>query len=147
MADKHYENFSHKILDSRVPLCYAISEGRPRLCNTSSKAGALPSELRIENDSDRKFYKSTFFKVFLTTTFVHVSCWEPTGLVFWLPDREQPEIDLISGWPDFAGPETGVFDRKFCRKFWFFSKADYLFDGEFLSERIYFLLDTENAIK
>ena len=67
--------------------------------------------------------------------------------MFWLPDRKQPETDLISGWPDFAGPETGVFDRKFCRKFWFFSKADYLFDGEFLSERIYFLLDTENAIK
>ena len=34
-ADKHYETFSHKILDSRVPLCYAISEGRPPLCNTS----------------------------------------------------------------------------------------------------------------
>ena len=67
LAEKHYENFSHKILDSRVPLCYAISEGRPRLCNMSSEAGALPSELRIENDSDRKFSKSTFFKVFLET--------------------------------------------------------------------------------
>ena len=69
MADKHYENFSHKILDSRVPLCYAISEGRPRLCNMSSEAGALHLELRIENDSDRKFSKSTFFKVFLETMY------------------------------------------------------------------------------
>ena len=33
----------------------AISEGRLPLCNTSSEAGALPSEVRIENDSDRKF--------------------------------------------------------------------------------------------
>ena len=37
-------------------------------------------------------------------------------------------------WPDFA------------RNFGFF-KVDYLFDRKFLSERIYFLLDTENAIK
>ena len=29
------------ILDSRVPPCNAISEGRPPLCNTSSEAGAL----------------------------------------------------------------------------------------------------------
>ena len=33
--------------------------------------------------------------------------------MFWLPDRKQPEIDRISGWPDFAGPETGVFDKLF----------------------------------
>ena len=56
--------------------CYAISEGRPRFCNTSLEAGALPSELHIENDSDRKFSKSKFFKVFLATMLnVHVSCY------------------------------------------------------------------------
>ena len=41
-----------------------ISEGRLPLCNTSSEAGALPSEVRIENDSDRKFAKSIFSKFF-----------------------------------------------------------------------------------
>ena len=33
----------------------AISEGRPPLSNTSSEAGVLPLEVRIENDSDRKW--------------------------------------------------------------------------------------------
>ena len=37
------------------------SEGRLPLCNTSSEAGALSSEVRIENDSDRK---SIFFQSF-----------------------------------------------------------------------------------
>ena len=32
----------YTILDSRLPPCNAISEGRPPLCNTSSEAGALP---------------------------------------------------------------------------------------------------------
>ena len=40
------------------------SEGRLPLCNTSSEAGALPSEVRIENDSDRKFSKSNIFQSF-----------------------------------------------------------------------------------
>ena len=64
-------------------LPYTISEGRPPLRNTSSEAGAPPSEVRIENDSDRKSSKSKFFKVFLETTFVHVSCY---------PDHYEPKI-------------------------------------------------------
>ena len=54
----------YTILDSMFPPCNAISEGRLPLCNTSSEAGALPSEVRIENDSDRKFSKSIFFQSF-----------------------------------------------------------------------------------
>ena len=46
---------------SPLPPCNAISEGRLPLCNTSSEAGALLSEVRIENDSDRQFSKSSFF--------------------------------------------------------------------------------------
>ena len=46
------------------------------LCNTSSEAGALPSEVRIKNDSDRKFSKSIVLKVFLETTFLPV-LWYP----------------------------------------------------------------------
>ena len=44
------------------------------LRNTSSEVGAPPLllEVRIENDSDRQFSKSQFFKVFLETAFVHV---------------------------------------------------------------------------
>ena len=40
------------------------SEGMLPLCNTSSEAGALPSEVRIENNSDRKFSKSNIFQSF-----------------------------------------------------------------------------------
>ena len=67
----------------KCQLPYTISEGRPPLRNTSSEAGAPPSEVRIENDSDRKSSKSKFFKVFLETTFVHVSCY---------PDHYEPKI-------------------------------------------------------
>ena len=48
----------YTILDTRLPPCNAISEGRPPLSNTSSEAGALPLEGRIENDSDQIFSKS-----------------------------------------------------------------------------------------
>ena len=59
----------HTILDSRLPPCNAISEGMPPLSNTSSEAGALPLEGRIENDSDQIFSKSKFVHCFLETTF------------------------------------------------------------------------------
>ena len=65
----------YTILDSRLPPCNAISEGRPPLSNTSSEAGALPLEGRIENDSDQIFSKSKFVHCFLETTFIHVSCY------------------------------------------------------------------------
>ena len=65
----------HTILDSRLPPCNVISEGRPPLSNTSSEAGALPLEGRIENDSDQIFSKSKFVHCFLETTFLHVSCY------------------------------------------------------------------------
>ena len=39
----------HTILNSRLPPCNAISEGRPPFSSTSSEAGALPLEARIEN--------------------------------------------------------------------------------------------------
>ena len=52
-----------------------ISEGRPPLSNTSSEAGALVLEVRIENDWDQIFFKSKFVHSFLETTFLHVSCY------------------------------------------------------------------------
>ena len=66
----------YTILDSMFPPCNAVSEGRLPLCNTSSEAGALPSEVRIENDSDRKFSKSIFFSKFF---------WKPLFSVFRSP--------------------------------------------------------------
>ena len=63
------------ILDSRLPPCNAISEGRPSLSNSSSEAGALILDVRIENDSDRIFSKSKFVHSFLGTTFLHVLCY------------------------------------------------------------------------
>ena len=65
----------YAILDTRLPSCNAISEGRPPLSNTSSEAGALPLEVRIENDWDQIFFKSKFVHCFLETTFLHVSCY------------------------------------------------------------------------
>ena len=65
----------YTILDTRLPPCNAISEGRPLLSNTSSEAGALPLEVRIENDWDQIFFKSKFVHSFLETTFLHVSCY------------------------------------------------------------------------
>ena len=46
------------------PPCNAISEGRLPLCSTSSDVGTMPSEVRIENETDRKFSKSIFFQKF-----------------------------------------------------------------------------------
>ena len=65
----------YTILDSRLTPCNAISKGRPPLSNTSSEAGALPLEVRIENDWDQIFFKSKFVHSFLETTFLHVSCY------------------------------------------------------------------------
>ena len=65
----------YKILYSRLFPCNAIWEGRPPLSNTSSEAGALPLERRIENDSDQKIRSHKIFKDFLETTFLHVSCY------------------------------------------------------------------------
>ena len=58
------------------------------LCISTSRGNILGASERIlqdssENDSDRKFSKSKFFKVFLETTFVHVSCY---------PDHYEPKI-------------------------------------------------------
>ena len=59
ISRKYSFGFSKSALTPRYTL-----EGRLPLCNTSSEAGALPSEVRIENDSDRKFSKSIFFQSF-----------------------------------------------------------------------------------
>ena len=59
ISRKYSFGFSKSALTPRYS-----SEGRLPLCNTSSEAGALPSEVRIENDSDRKFSKSIFFQSF-----------------------------------------------------------------------------------
>ena len=59
ISRKYSFGFSKSALTPRY-----TSEGRLPLCNTSSEAGALPSEVRIKNDSDRKFSKSIFFQRF-----------------------------------------------------------------------------------
>ena len=52
------------ITQTEASPCNAISEGRPLFTNTSLEAGALPLEVRIENDLDRKFSNSKFFIFF-----------------------------------------------------------------------------------
>ena len=44
--------------------CNAISEVRPPLSNSSSEAGALPLEVRIENDRTENFLSQNFLIVF-----------------------------------------------------------------------------------
>ena len=70
MSRKYFFRFSkfattlrYTIFDSRFPPENSISEGRPPLCNSSSEAGALPSEVRIESDSDRKFLSRKFLNI------------------------------------------------------------------------------------
>ena len=57
-------------------------------------------EVRIENDSDRKFSKSKFFKVFLKTTFLHDLCY---------PDHFEPKIFFRSSSKIF---EVKIFSNK-----------------------------------
>ena len=59
ISRKYSFDFSKSALTPRY-----TSEGRLPLCNTRSEARALPSEVRIENDSDRKFSKSNIFQSF-----------------------------------------------------------------------------------
>ena len=60
-------------------------------------------EVRIENDSDRKFSKSKFFKVFLKTTFLHDPCYpdhfEPKIYFFELVKNENFEYVIIENCP------------------------------------------------
>ena len=67
----------YTILESRFPLCNAISEGRPPLCNMSSEAVRQPFNVRIE---------TKILKVFLETTFLHSSCH---------PDHYGPKIFFL----------------------------------------------------
>ena len=66
-----------------VPPGNAISEGRPPFATRARKRELSIQEVRIENDSDQKFSKTKFFKVFLKTTFFHDSCH---------PDHYEPKI-------------------------------------------------------
>ena len=50
----------YTILDSRFPPWNAISEGRPPLCNSSSEAGTLPSEVSIGMSRAKNFYVKIF---------------------------------------------------------------------------------------
>ena len=61
-----YHSIQNFVLEpySRLFPCNAIWEGRPPLSNTSSEAGALPLERRIENDSDQKIKVTKFSKIF-----------------------------------------------------------------------------------
>ena len=53
-ADKHDETFLQMIKDSRIPLCFAISEDRPALCKTSPSESAnvrpsLPMSVQVRH--------------------------------------------------------------------------------------------------
>ena len=64
-----YPSIHNFIFSSRLPPCNAISECRPLLSNTNSEAGALPLEVRIENDLDRIFFKLKLVHSFLENHF------------------------------------------------------------------------------
>ena len=67
----------YTILESRFPLCNAISEGRPPLCSASSEAGALPSEVRIDARMTltENFLSQNLKFFFLESTFLQCLCY------------------------------------------------------------------------
>ena len=85
----------YAILDSRVPPCNAISEGRPPFATRARKRELSIQEVRIENDSDQKFSKTKCFQSFLETTFLQRSCYS---------DHYEPKI--------FSGPSCREFFLK-----------------------------------
>ena len=103
----------YTILESRFPFCNAISEGRPPLCNTSSEAVRQPFNVRIENDSDRKFSKTKISKVFLEITFLHSSCHpdhhEPK-IFFWFFENDKFSIPILKSPPH---PRYTILESRF----------------------------------
>ena len=73
----------YTILDSRFPPVMRSRKAGLPFATRARKRELSIQEVRIENDSDRKFSKSKFFKVFLKTTFLHDSCY---------PDHFEPKI-------------------------------------------------------
>ena len=121
---KSSPTFRYAILDSRLPPCNAISECRPPLSNTNSEAGSLPLEVRIENDSDRIFFKSKLVHSFLETTFLHVSCYPfivsrkyifgfsksaPTPRYTFLDSRLSPINAISEGRPPLSNDSDRIF--------------------------------------
>ena len=84
-------------MDSKLPSCNAISEGRPPFSNTSSEAGALSLEVHIENDSDRaenifSIFRSLHLSLhtqFWTRGFNHVMQSRKAGLILATRARER----------------------------------------------------------
>ena len=82
MSRKYFFRFSkfattlrYTILDSRFPLKMRSQKAGLPFATRARKWELSIQEVRIENDLDRKFSKSKFFKVFLKTTFLHDSCY------------------------------------------------------------------------
>ena len=82
MSRKYFFRFSkftttlrYTILDSRFPLKMRSQKAGLPFATRARKRELSIQEVRIENDPDRKFSKSKFFKVFLKTTFLHDSCY------------------------------------------------------------------------
>ena len=82
MSRKYFFRFSkfattlrYTILDSRFPLKMRSQKAGLPFATRARKWELSIQDVRIENDLDRKFSKSKFFKVFLKTTFLHDSCY------------------------------------------------------------------------
>ena len=69
------EHYEPNFFGPEVSTENTISEGRLPFATRARKRELSIQEVRIENDLDRKFSKSKFFKVFLKTTFLHDSCY------------------------------------------------------------------------
>ena len=68
----------YTILDSRVPPCNAISEGRPPLWPLQHELGSGSSRYRryvSRMTRTKNFLRQNFVKVFLETTFLQRSCY------------------------------------------------------------------------
>ena len=79
-------NFGLEVSPLKCDLGSQASRGLPFATRARKwELSIQPQEVRIENESDRKFSKSKFFKVFLKTTFLHNLC---------CPDHYEPNFFL-----------------------------------------------------
>ena len=81
----------YTILDSRFPPVMRSRKAGLPFATRARKRELSIQEIRIENDSDRKFSKSKFFQVFLKTTFFHDKI-----LFDFTPEHESPTGERFS---------------------------------------------------
>ena len=92
----------YTILDSMLLLVMRSRKVGLPFATRARKRELSIRQVRIENESDRKFLKSIFFEVFLKTTFLHVSCYpvhyQPKIFVWISKSAPTPRYTILDSW-------------------------------------------------